>query len=142
MAGSRQASFHMLSPSDNHQINFHDRDESPINTLKHWNGHRKEPEPADDVDAATEGSVDFIDVAFGDNVIYVNVSNEVKSLLGHHLTYTISSRYGSSVQRRYSNFLWLNDILNQRYPFRLCMQHLLSVSRSAKEGSWYGRSFH
>jgi sorting nexin-8 len=40
-------------------------------------------------------------------------------LFQHHNYEVTSSRRGSKVIRRYSDFVWLLDCLHKRYPFRV-----------------------
>lgn len=54
-------------------------------------------------------------------------------LFQHHNYEVTSSRRGSKVIRRYSDFVWLLDCLHKRYPFRVLP--LLPPKRVA--GGWH-----
>lgn len=66
--------------------------------------------------------------------ITVQLASQHKSLFGH-LDYKItSSKHSSSVTRRYSDFLWLQDVLLKRYPFRNSISFLNSRFIATQEG--------
>jgi hypothetical protein len=53
------------------------------------------------------------------DVIQIQICPQEKTLFGH-VNYTISSSvHNSKVIRRYSDFLWLQDVLLKKYPFRI-----------------------
>ncbi|KAI0731335.1 hypothetical protein C8Q76DRAFT_718528 [Earliella scabrosa] len=51
--------------------------------------------------------------------VYVNVLGQQGFILNRYLVYEVSSDRGTPVPRRYSEFVFLWDVLVKRYPFRL-----------------------
>ena len=54
------------------------------------------------------------------DTVSVHVSPEMGGFVFKHVNYTLMSKHHlKSVTRRYSDFLWLFDVLIKRYPFRM-----------------------
>jgi sorting nexin-8 len=56
----------------------------------------------------------------GENIVVALMPEKEGMFLFQHHNYEVtSSRRGSKVIRRYSDFVWLLDCLHKRYPFRI-----------------------